>query len=180
MTQLSLKIIRCPNCGIENRIVYYASINTLMDLDGSQTAKLLNGTLNTSKCENCGVRIRLSLDVLINCPKGMFYLNPTDDLEYKKEQLKTYGVLSEEEKIVSGQVSLFLKAKDKLYLKKQYQPSSLPPPAPKITPHTKIYNEISEEVSKKLIKNKKSERDKKSKIAPKKVKPPLPPPPPKS
>ncbi len=97
MTQLSIKIVKCPKCGRENRIVYYASINTFMDIDGSLIAKLLNGTLNTSKCEKCGVKIRLSLDVLINCPKAMFYLNPADDFEYKKEQLKANGIVSEKE-----------------------------------------------------------------------------------
>ena len=97
MTQLSIKIVQCPKCGRENRIVYYASINTFMDIDGSLIAKLLNGTLNTSKCEKCGVKIRLSLDVLINCPKAMFYLNPADDFEYKKEQLKANGIVSEKE-----------------------------------------------------------------------------------
>ena len=97
MTQLSIKIVQCPKCGRENRIVYYASINTFMDIDGSLIAKLLNGTLNTSKCEKCGVKIHLSFDVLINCPKAMFYLNPADDFEYKKEQLKANGIVSEKE-----------------------------------------------------------------------------------
>lgn len=182
MTQLSLKIIRCPNCGMQNKIVYYASINTMFDLDGSLIGALLDGTLNTSKCHNCGVIIRLSLDVLINCPNCMFHLNPADDLEYKKKQLETYGVLSEKGKIISGLEPWFSKVKSKVEFKKEYKPAPLPPPAPKITPYTKIYNKHYDELSKKLSKNKKNDT-KNHKINSKKSdtsSPPPPPPPPPS
>jgi hypothetical protein len=183
MTQLSLKIINCPNCGMENRIVYYASINTTFDFDGSQIAKLLDGTLNTSKCQNCGVLIRLSLDVLINCPNCMFHLNPADTFENKKKQLETYGVLSNEGKIISGLESWFSKVKNEVEFKKEYKPTPLPPPAPKITSFTKIFNERIEELSKKLSKNKKDEKDNQFKNNTKEFDshtptPPSPPPPP--
>jgi len=182
MTQLSFKIIKCPKCGTENKIVYYASINTIMDLDGSLIERLLEGTLNTSICHNCGVGIRLSLDVLINCPKGMVYLNPADDLEHKKQQLKAYGAMSEKGGVLSGPESMFLQAKKKLSEKEQdkCKPSPLPPPAPKITPHTRVYNEIYEEISKKLGRKKKSEKEAASEsgIESPKTPPPPPPPPP--
>ncbi len=180
MTQLSLKIVQCPKCGIENKIIYYASINTMLDMDGSLIARFLDGTLNTSKCHNCGITIRLSLDVLINCPNGMFYLNPTDDLDYKKEQFKTLGIISEKGGMPFGRESLFMQAKNKLNSKKVYKPSPLPPPAPKITPHTKIYNDISKQLAEKLLYNKKKEIDEKSEINSEKSKPPPPPPPPES
>jgi hypothetical protein len=176
MTQLSLKIIQCPKCGKENKILYYASINTFMDLDGSLISRLLDGTLNTAKCENCGVNIRLSLDVLINCPDGMFSLNPTDEYEYKKRQIKSHGLLSEKGETISGLESQFLKAKKKLEKKKEYIPSPLPPPAPKVTPHTKSYNELIEKLEKKLFKNKKRDEDTKSRTNKEKPKPPPPPP----
>ncbi|MHA1106692.1 MAG: CpXC domain-containing protein [Promethearchaeota archaeon] len=181
MTQLSLKIVHCKKCGTENKIIYYASINTLMDVDGSLISRLLDGTLNTSKCKHCGIKIRLSSDVLVNSPNGMFYLNPTDDLEYKKKQFKTYGMITEKGVLLYGLASLFFKqsqfskAKKRLLQKKNYTPSPKPPPAPKITSHTKYYNEISEKLSKKLLKNKK---DEKSTINTKKQEPPPPPPPP--
>jgi hypothetical protein len=177
MTQLSLKIIQCPKCGVENRIVYYASINTFMDLDGSLITKLLDGTLNTTKCKNCGVNIRLSLDVLISCPDGMFSLNPADDLEYKKKQLRSHGLLSEKGEIISGLESQFLKAKHKLNKSQESRSSPLPPPAPKVTPHTKSYNELFKKLDKMLSKNKKSDEDKESKSNTEKPKPPPPPPP---
>jgi hypothetical protein len=176
MTRLAFQIIKCPKCGIENRIVYYASICTFLDLNGSLISRLLNGTLNTSKCENCGVGIRLSGDVLINGPQNMFYLNPADDLEHKEKQLKANGIMSE--KGVSDLESMFLNAKKKLNLEKEYQPSPRPPPAPKITPNTDYYNKVFEEISKRLSKNKSSEKDKKSKNCTKNPESPPPPPPP--
>jgi len=176
MTQLSLKIVQCPKCGIENRTVYYASINTFMDLDGSLVAKLLDGTLNTFECKNCGANIRLSFDVLISCSDEMFSLNPADNVEYKKKQLKSHGLLSEEGKIFSGLESQFLHVKNKLEKRKQPSPSPQPPPAPKVTPNTKNYYELSEKLERLLFKNKKNNEDKTSKTNAEKPKPPPPPP----
>ena len=157
MTQLSQKIIKCPKCGTENRIIYYASVNTGLDIDGNLTEKLIDGTLNTSTCKNCGVSLRISMDVLINCPKGMFYLNPADDIEYKKQQLKKYGVLSEKGVIISGLDSWVSQAKKSLEEKedKKKKASPIPPSAPKISPYTQTYHKIQEEIAKKLGETKK-------------------------
>jgi hypothetical protein len=180
MTQFSQKIIECPKCGVENKIIYYASVNTGLDIDGYLIEKLINGTLNTSTCKNCGVNIRLSMDVLINCPEGMFYLNPATDIEYKKQQLKKYGVLSEKGVIISGLDSWFSQAKKSLKEKedKKKKVSPIPPPAPKISPYTQTYHEIQEEVAKKLGETKKGKTStsRNTEASP----PPPPPPPPES
>ena len=180
MTQLSQKIIKCPKCGTENKIIYYASVNTGLDIDGYLTEKLINGTLNTSICKNCGVSIRLSMDVLINCPKGMFYLNPADDLEYKNQQLKKYGVISEKGIIISGLDSWVSQAKKLLEEKedKKKKVSPTPPPAPKISPNTQTYHETQEEIAKKLGETKKVKTStaRSTDSSP----PPPPPPPPES
>lgn len=180
MTQLSQKIIKCPKCGTENKIIYYASVNTGLDIDGQLIEKLINGTLNTIKCKKCGVHIRLSMDVLINCPKGMFYLNPADDLEYKKQQLKEYGVLSEKGVIISGLDSWFSQAKKSLKENedKKKKVSLIPPPAPKISPYTQVYHEIQEEIAKKLGGSKKAKTS--TSTSTDSSPPPPPPPPPEN
>jgi hypothetical protein len=162
MTQLSQKTIKCSNCGVKNNVLYYASINTFLDIDGNLISKLLDGSLNTSKCKNCGKMIRFAVDVLISAPKGMFYLNPKNNIEYKKKKLQSYGVMSEKGVILSGLVSQFKEAKKMLDEKKQYKSSSVPPPIPKLTPHTEKYNELVEKLNKMVLKNKKTEEDRDS------------------
>ncbi|TFF93149.1 MAG: hypothetical protein EU543_04280 [Promethearchaeota archaeon] len=156
-------MISCPKCGEKNKIIYYASINTFMDIDGNLIARLIDGTLNTHKCHNCGTLIRLSRDILINTPDTMFYLNPTYSREYKESILKKNGILTQNGKNLSGPGSALLKAKAKLE-KEQVKPSPLPPPAPKITPHTQTYNEIyrilSEKMSPKIKKDSKNDNSK--------------------
>lgn len=176
MTQLSQKIINCPNCGAKIRIIYYASINTFLDIDGNLISKLLDGTINTSICKNCNKQIRLAVDILINSSKGMFYLNPTDNIEYKKKKLESYGVLSEKGVIQSGLTAQFKEAKDRLNKKKNINISPLPPPAPKVTPHTKKYNQIVEKLNKMLSRNKKDGKEENENASTEKPKPPPPPP----
>ena len=142
-------MISCPKCGERNKIIYYASINTFMDIDGSLIARFIDGTLNTHKCHNCGTLIRLSRDVLINTPNDMFYLNPVESREYKESILKKNRILTQNGRNLSGSESTFSKAKTKLE-KEQVKPSPLPPPAPKITPRTQIYNELHKILSEKL------------------------------
>lgn len=178
MTQLSQKMVDCPNCGVKNRMIYYASINTFLDFDGNLISKLLDGTLNTSTCKNCGVNIRLAMDILISSPKAMFYLNPADNLEVKKKKLEEYGILSKKGIIISGLASQYAEAKNKLEEKNQYKPSPLPPPAPKVTSNTKNYNKLREELNRILLKNEKDEEDKNSNPDTEQPKPPPPPPPP--
>lgn len=176
MTQLSQKTIKCSNCGIENSFLYYASINTFLDIDGNLISKLLDGSLNTTECKNCGKKIRLSVEVLISAPKGMFYLNPKNNIEYKKNKLQSYGVMTEKGEIISGLVSQFKEAKKMLDEKKQYKPSPVPPPAPKLSPHSEKYNELVEKLNKMLLKNKKTEEDEDSNHTTEKRRPPPPPP----
>lgn len=177
MTQLSQKIINCPNCGAKNRILYYASINTFLDIDGNLISRLLNGTINTSICKNCGKKIRFAVDILINSPKGMFYLNPKDNIEYKKNKLEEYEVLSKKGTIVSGLAAQYKKAKEKLDKKKEAKISPIPPPAPKVTPRTRLIHELIEKLDNKLSKSKRNTKEKKSNNG---SSPPPPPPPPKN
>ena len=176
MTQLSQKIVKCPNCGTKNRIIYYTSINTFLDIDGNLISRLLDGSINTSKCNNCGKMIRFAVDILINSPSGMFYLNPKDNMEYKKNQLELHGVLSEKGVIISGLSSQFKEAKKKLNMKDNYKHSPLPPPAPKVSTHTKRYNELVEKLNKLLLKNKKTEGNKDPNSSAEQPKPPPSPP----
>jgi len=151
MTRLSRREVSCPKCGTIDTMIYYASVNTMFD--SSLIDELIDGTLNTHACSGCGQVIRLSSDVLINCPQGMFMINPIDDVEKKKEKLKSYGVMTEDGMVLDGLTSRLLKTKSKKGSKRKslYKPSSLHPPPPPRPPsnNKKNYNKIKEGVNKK-------------------------------
>jgi uncharacterized protein len=119
-------------------MVYYASVNTIFD--SSLINELVDGTLNTHACSGCGQVIRLSSDVMINCPQSMFMINPTDDVEKKREILKSYGVMTEDGIVLDGLTSRLLKIKSKKNSKHKslYKLSSLHPPSNNKENYTKI------------------------------------------
>lgn len=103
MTRLSSLVIEC-DCGNKFKAVYYASINTFIDpdFDPNLIKKLINGTLHNFKCDSCGKIHHISMKVLINCPKAMFWVSSTDTPENLKKILTHYGVLDKEGNVVDG------------------------------------------------------------------------------
>ncbi len=159
MTRLSRREVICPKCGTIDIMIYYASVNTMFD--SSLINELVDGTLNTHACSGCGHVIRLSSEVMINCPQSMFMINPTDDVEKNKEKLKLNGVITEDGMVLDGLTSRLLKTKSKKYSKHKslYKPSSLHPPPLPPTPHPpsdnkENYNKIKERANKKNSSNK--------------------------
>ncbi len=159
MTRLSRREVICPKCGTKDIMIYYASINTMFD--SSLINELVDGTLNTHACSGCGHVIRLSSEVMINCPQSMFMINPTDDVEKNKEKLKLNGVITEDGMVLDGLTSRLLKTKSKKYSKHKslYKPSSLHPPPHPPTPHPpsdnkENYTKIKERANKKNSSNK--------------------------
>jgi len=159
MTRLSRREVICPKCGTIDTMIYYASVNTMFD--SSLIDELVDGTLNTHACSGCGQVIRLSSDVLINCPQGMFMINPTDDVKKKKEKLKSYYVMTEDGIVLDGLSSRLLKTITKKDSKREslYKSSSLHPPPPPPTSHPpsnnkENYTKTKERANKKNASNK--------------------------
>ncbi|TXT65146.1 MAG: hypothetical protein BAJALOKI3v1_130050 [Promethearchaeota archaeon] len=70
-----------------------------MDFDGNIIRKMIDWTLNTSRCSNCEITIGLSRVILINARNAMFSLNPTNSQEHKENKLKKYGLVFHNGKI---------------------------------------------------------------------------------
>ncbi len=98
MTRLKGTEINCPNCKNSFRVIWEASINTWLNPELIQ--KLLDDKYYY-KCPNCKKQIHLITKILINCPKGMFWLSNDEELEIKKRILKEYNVIDKDGKILT-------------------------------------------------------------------------------
>ena len=93
MTRLTSKKVNCPHCGNSFRIMWEASINTWLNPELIQ--KFLDDKYYYN-CPNCEKQIHLVTKILINCPKGMFWISNDEELEVKKKILREYDVIDEE------------------------------------------------------------------------------------
>jgi len=94
MTRLTFSVVNCSHCGNSFRA---ASINTWLNSELIQ--KLLDDKYYYP-CSNCKKQIHLETKILINCPKGMFWINTNEDLETKKRILKEYNIMDKDSKIL--------------------------------------------------------------------------------
>ena len=85
MTRLTSKKVNCPYCGNSFRIMWEASINTWLNPELIQ--KFLDDKYYYN-CPNCEKQIHLVTKILINCPKGMFWISNDEELEVKKKDFK--------------------------------------------------------------------------------------------
>ena len=97
MTRLTTSEVKCSHCGDSFRILWAASINTWLNPELIQ--KFLDDDYFYS-CSNCETQIHLETKILINCPKGMFWINTNEDLETKKRILKEYNIIDKDGKIL--------------------------------------------------------------------------------
>jgi len=97
MTSFTSKEINCPHCEKPFRVMWEASINTWLDPELIQ--KLLDDSYYYN-CPNCKNQIHLVTKILINCPKGMFWISNDEELETKKRILKEYNIINEKGKIL--------------------------------------------------------------------------------
>ncbi len=98
MTRLTDKEIICPHCKSSFRIIWEASINTWLNPELIQ--KLLDDKYYYN-CPKCNYQIHLVTKILINCPKGMFWISNDEDLEIKKKILKEFAVIDDDNKILT-------------------------------------------------------------------------------
>ena len=97
ITRITSTEIECAHCNHHFKITFEASINTWLDPDLIQ--KVLDDAYFFI-CPSCDKEIHLHTKILINCPKDMFWLDTSLDLETKKEILNSYGVLDDAGKIL--------------------------------------------------------------------------------
>ena len=97
MMRITSTEIDCTHCGKYFRIMWEASINTWLDPELIQ--KLLDDKYYYS-CPNCEKQIHLVTKILINCPKGMFWISTDEKLDTKKRILMEYNVIDEDRKIL--------------------------------------------------------------------------------
>ncbi|MFX1389301.1 MAG: CpXC domain-containing protein [Promethearchaeota archaeon] len=109
MTRLISTEVNCPHCKISFKITWEASINTWLDPELIQ--KVIDDKYYYS-CPQCQKQIHLVTKILINCPKGMFFISNDEDIEIKKRILREYNVIDEEEQILTPIMGVNLPAKD--------------------------------------------------------------------
>jgi len=98
VTRLTNTEINCPHCKNSFQVIWEASINTWLNPELIQ--KLLDDKYYYT-CPNCKKQIHLVTKILINCPKGMFWISNDEELEIKKSILKEYNVIDDEGKILT-------------------------------------------------------------------------------
>jgi predicted RNA-binding Zn-ribbon protein involved in translation (DUF1610 family) len=109
MTRLTSKELDCPNCGNSFKIWWAISINTWLN------PELIQNFLDNKyyyNCPNCEKQIHLVTKILINCPKGMFWISNDEDLEDKKKILREYDVIDEEGNISTPIMGVDLPVED--------------------------------------------------------------------
>ena len=109
MTRLTSTEIDCPHCGNSFRVMWEASINTWLNPELIQ--KLLDDKYYYN-CPQCKKQTHLVTKILINCPKGMFWISNDENLEIKKRILKEYNVIDESSKILTPIMGVDLPVED--------------------------------------------------------------------
>ena len=109
MTRLTSKKLDCPNCGNTFQIMWAASINTWLNPELIQT--FLDDKYYYN-CPNCEKQIHLVTKILINCPKGMFWISNDENLEVKKKILREYDIIDEEGNISTPIMGVDLPVED--------------------------------------------------------------------
>ncbi|MGN0551141.1 MAG: CpXC domain-containing protein [Acutalibacteraceae bacterium] len=87
MSLSELRTINCPNCGGQNKVVVYQSINP--SDDATLRRDVLNDSLFVYKCSHCGYTARLEYPVLYNDEKNRFmiYYIPNSDRQHLTDRV---------------------------------------------------------------------------------------------
>ncbi|NHJ40167.1 MAG: hypothetical protein FK731_09060 [Asgard group archaeon] len=104
MSRLTFAIINCPKCDTSFDVWYNASINTLMNPE--LIAKLLNGELFCFECPTCKNKALLQTKILINNPKGMFWLDLELDHNSIINILRENEIIDDNNNVISVDFSI--------------------------------------------------------------------------
>lgn len=75
-----------------------------MWLDPELIHKIINDSYYY-ECPNCHKNIHLITKILINCPKGMFWIATDETLENKRTLLRQYQVIDEKNQIIKPKIT---------------------------------------------------------------------------
>ncbi len=98
MTSYSFTKIDCP-CGKSINASYPMSICTW--LNPYLVEEFLEGTLFSAKCKSCDQVFQINTSVLMNTPRGMWYIPTNKDLNAMKTFLIQTDVMNGEGKVYS-------------------------------------------------------------------------------
>jgi DNA-directed RNA polymerase subunit RPC12/RpoP len=113
MTSFTSSEVNCSHCGNSFRIFWAASINTWLN---PELIQKFPDDKYFYTCSNCNKPIHLGTKILINCPKGMFWINTNEDLETKKRILKEFNIIEKDGKILHPIMGVDLPEEDHLGL----------------------------------------------------------------
>ncbi len=97
ITHIISKEIICSICQNHFKIIWEASINTWLD---PELIKKILDDAYYYECPKCNSEIHLDTKILINCPKGMFWISTAENLDVKQQILRKYEVIDENNEII--------------------------------------------------------------------------------
>lgn len=98
MTTIKVQEIVCPRCGHEWTETFNPSICTWIN---PELVQEIYDKVWTIKCEKCNLEIRVRGTILINCPRGMFYLDLGQELEDIRQIFTNYGIVNQTGEVVN-------------------------------------------------------------------------------
>jgi hypothetical protein len=108
MTSYSFIKIDCP-CGKSINASYPISICTW--LNPNLIEEFLEGTLFSAKCKSCDQVIKIKTSVLMNTPRGMWYISTNKD----SNTIKTFFILTD---VMNGDGRVY--SSEEMYQKLEY------------------------------------------------------------
>ena len=90
MTEIQSVTIPCPDCGCEQEVQVWRSVN--VTLDGNLRDRLFNGEINRFECQSCGVREFMNVPLMYHDMKRRFAIQylPEQVID-DDEQLSSYS-----------------------------------------------------------------------------------------
>lgn len=98
MSRLTFAIINCPECGTSFDVRYNASINTWINPE--LITKLLNNELYYFDCPKCKKNIHLHAQILINSPKGMFWIDSGSDQNSLISIFREHEIIDDDNSVI--------------------------------------------------------------------------------
>lgn len=90
MTETQSVTLPCPDCGFEQKVQVWRSVN--VTLDGNLRDRLFNGEINRFECQSCGVRKFMNVPLMYHDMTRQFAIQylPEQVIE-DAEQLSSYS-----------------------------------------------------------------------------------------
>ncbi|MHA2141772.1 MAG: hypothetical protein ACXADF_08705 [Candidatus Thorarchaeota archaeon] len=101
MTSFSTVLAECPQCSHQWNAPIFRSLCTWLN---PKLVKDLYENGSHIECPDCGMSIQVHQNILVNCPKGMFYLDTSEDIFDMRCKLYEWGVVNLDGEVVNSQI----------------------------------------------------------------------------